>query len=313
MRRLIVVLLVSVCAIPPSLFGAEPNLTIDQLVANHLKAIGSPDAVNAAKARQIDGSAHFEVVVGGGGKLDGKAALVSDGPKMKMGMLFNDPSYNGEVFTTDGDKVAAKSMKTGMRSVVGGFVYDHGQILREGLLGGVLSSGWALLDVKGHKAKITYDGIKNIDGRDLHQVTYRPKKSGGDADIKLYFDQDFHHVMSIYRVTIEQRLGLAATTDPGQPAGASETASASQSQTRYRLDETFSNFKDNNGLSVPTTYVLRMTYEPGSNPPAPASVGQIGLTHDMASNRPSTVIWKYDVTFEHFVNAAVPEKVFAVQ
>lgn len=313
MRRVLAVLLLLIFVVCPALLAADSNLTIDQLIANHIKALGSAEALAAAKARQIDGDAHFEVIVGGGGKLDGKAALVSDGPKLKMGMLFNDPSYNGEVFTTDGDKVAAKSMKTGMRSIVGGFVYDHGQILREGLLGGVLSSGWALLDTKGHKAKITYDGIKKIDDRELYQVTYRPKKSGGDADIKLYFDRDFHHVMSIYRVTIEQRLGLAATENPGQPVTASEVASASQNQTRYRLDEMFSDFKDNGGLMLPTKYVLRMTYEPGNNPPQAASMGKIGLTSDMPTNRPSTIIWKYDVSFDRFVNAAIPEKVFAIQ
>lgn len=313
MRRLLVVVLVFVCIACPALLGADSNLTLDQLIANHLKAIGSPEALTAAKARQIDGSAHFEVLVGGGGKLDGQAALVSDGPKMKMGMLFTDPSYNGEVFTTDGDKVAAKSMKTGMRSLVGGFVYDHSQILREGLLGGALSSAWALLDVKGHKAKVTYDGIKKIDDRQLHQVTYRPKKNAGDADIKLYFDQDFHHVMSVYKVTIEQTLGLQPTTSPGQPVTASETASASQNQTRYRLEETFSDFKENNGLTLPTKYALRLTYEPGNNPPQATSLGQIGLTSDMATNRPTTVIWKYDLSYDRFVNAAVPEKVFAIQ
>jgi len=311
-KRLWVILLAFLCAVTPALFGAESKLTIDELIANHLKAIGSPEALTAAKSRQIDGSAHFEVVVGGGGKLDGQAALVSDGAKMKMGVLFNDPSYPGEVFTTDGDKVAAKSMRTGMRSLVGGFVYDHGQILREGLLGGTLSSGWALLDVKGHKAKITYDGLKKIDDRELHQVTYRPKKNGGDADIKLYFDSEFRHVMTVYRVTIEQRLGLQASSNPAQPVGASETASASQNQTRYRLDETFSEFKDNNGLMLPTKYVLRMTYEPGSTQPDPAAASQIGLTNEMATNRLSTIIWKYDLALSNFTNAAVPEKVFAI-
>lgn len=315
MRRVCAVLLFAalICGGTSALFAAEPNLTLDQFIGYHLKSLGTPEALAAAKARQIDGTAHFEVVVGGGGKLDGKAALVSDGHKMKMGVLFNDPSYTGEVFTTDGDKVSARSMKTGMRSLVGGFVYDHNQLMREGLIGGALSSSWALLDTKARNAKLTFDGLKKIDNQSLYQVSYRPKKNSGDVDIKLYFDENYRHVMSVYRITITQRMG-ASVSPTGEVLGASEVASARQDQTRYLLEETYSEFKTNNGLNLPTKYTLRMTYEPGANPPMQvAGAGQIGLTGAMNSNNPQTTIWKYDLTFDNFVNGAVPEKVFAIQ
>jgi hypothetical protein len=316
MKRLCVILLLAalICLGSSILVAAESTITLDQLIANHIKSLGSPEALAQANARQIDGVAHFEVVVGGGGKLDGKAALVSDARKMKMGMLFNDPAYSGEVFTSNGDKVAAKSMKTGMRSIVGGFVYDHSQLMREGLIGGALSSGWALLDVKGRNAKLTFDGFKKVNDRQLYQLTYRPKKNSGDLDIKLFLDENFRHVMSVYSVTIAQRLGVAPDpNNPAAPVGASETASARQDQTRYLLEETYADFKQNNGLTLPTKYTLRLTYEPGVNAPMQvAGAGTIGLTNAMNSNKPQTTIWRYDVTLDNFVNAPVPEKVFAI-
>jgi len=282
-----------VCALSLPLVAAESSVTLDQLIANHIKSIGAPEALAAAQARQIDGTSHFQVVVGGRGELEGKAALVCDGRKMKMGVLFDDPGYNGEAFTTNGEKVYVQSVRSGTRSLLGEFVHNHSQLMSEGLMGGALSSSWALLDLKQRHAKVSFDGLKNVNGQDLYQVTYRPKKNSQDVEIKLYFDKDFRHVLSKYSVTIEPQLGMGASG-----MGASETASARQTPTRYLVEEMFSGFEQFNGLTLPTAYTLQLTYESGSI-----------LTVDKMGN----TIWKYDVTFQHFANAPVPPRVFTIQ
>jgi len=64
-------------------------------------------------------------------------------------------------------------------------------ILREGLFGGTISTAWPLLDLK-PAGEAKYEGVKKIDGRELHDLTYVPNKSssGSDLTIHLYFEPD---------------------------------------------------------------------------------------------------------------------------
>jgi hypothetical protein len=53
--------------------------------------------------------------------------------------------------------------KTG--SEFGEFVCTQDGMLREGLLGGVLSTAWPMLDLDARKAKVGYEGETKIDNR----------------------------------------------------------------------------------------------------------------------------------------------------
>lgn len=226
----------------------------EEIIAKHLNAIGPSSAREVLKGWHISGGVRTKVLVGGSGMLDGSVDLLSDGPKNSMVMKFENTNYQGEEFTFDGDKVTIGHIRPGVRSKLGTFLDSQSQIVKEGLLGGVLSSSWPFLDGNVKNAKLSSDGLKKIDGRQLYQVGYSPKKGGGDITIKLYFEPEtFRHVMTVYSLTNSVRLG----TD--------ERDNARQTETRIRLEERFDDFKETNGFTLPTKWELKFTSEGGLN------------------------------------------------
>ena len=84
------------------------------------------------------------------------------------------------------------SITHGKHNLKSGFEYREflrGQdaVIREGLLGGVLSCAWPLLNLEDRKPRLSYEGLKTIDGQQLYDLRYRPQRST-DLDIHLYFD-----------------------------------------------------------------------------------------------------------------------------
>ena len=141
--------------------------------------------------------------------------------------------------------------------------------MREGLLGGELSTGWPLLDLDERKPRLTYEGLKAIDGKQLHEVQYKPKK-GQDVQIRLYFEPEtYRHVKTVYTLAIQAQLvqgGGSSSPVPefGGPLSQSQSAEASQSrqqQSRYSVEERFSDFKTVDGLTLPNHYVIHFTQE----------------------------------------------------
>ena len=129
------------------------------------------------------------------------------------------------------------------------------------------SSAWPLLDPNFRGAKLTYNGLKTIDGRDLHEVKYVPKKST-DLDIRLYFDPEtFRHAATVTSITLDPRLvgGVLNTTDfmerssPGP--GDALTAQARQQPTRFKIEQTFSDFRQFDSVTLPTQSMMRFTIE----------------------------------------------------
>ena len=136
--------------------------------------------------------------------------------------------YRGEQFVTDGDKVSVAATTSNHRwSDFGEFVRSQDQIVREGLLGGELTTAWALLNLAENKAKLNYDGEKKVDGRPAYQLTYHSKKRD-DLTIHLYFDAEtYRHVFTTYSIALASGLGgfapsisdQAGPDDPLQRAG----------------------------------------------------------------------------------------------
>jgi hypothetical protein len=250
----------------------------EEIVAKHLDSIGTAQARSAAVSRVVEGKAEFKMLVGGGGTLDGKSVLVSQGDKVQLMMKFPNNDYRGEQFISDGDHTqVAATTSNHTRSNLGEFVRVQDVMLREGLLGGVLSKAWPLANLDEHKAKLSYAGMKKMDGKQLIELRYKPKKSS-DLDISLYFDPDtYHHVMTVYSYSqrgglghINEQISNAVPTGdtlPGDlPTGgvvpeSSETRTARQQETRYRLEERFSDFQTDKGLTLPQRYTIHFSQE----------------------------------------------------
>jgi hypothetical protein len=250
-KRTFGVLMSLLLAIPTLLLAGD--LKPEEVVAKHLASLGSAQARAGVKSRVVEGAATYKILVGGAGQLTGKAVFASEGRKTHLLLKVSAPRYSGEQFICDGDKTnvgATRSDKT--YSDLGDFMKGQDAPLREGLLGGVLTTAWPLLEVENRKVKLSYEGLKKADGRQLEVVRYRPKKST-DLEILLYFEPEtFRHVMTTYRATIA----------PG--IGASETQSARLQETRYLIEERFSDFKNSDSLTLPSHYDLRFTEELGT-------------------------------------------------
>jgi hypothetical protein len=196
--------------------------------------------------------------------------LVSEGRKAVFMIKLNNGDYRGEQFVSDGDRVSvAATISNHRRSSFGEFVLSQDQVLREGLIGGALTTGWALLNLEQNKPKLNFDGEKKADGQPAYQLTYHPRKRD-DLVIHLYFDPaTYRHIMTTYSVTLASGLGGSSPslsdqtglTTPSNMQGADATQSSKQRETRYTIEERFSDFKTTDGLTLPAKETIHFTEE----------------------------------------------------
>ena len=285
----IVAVVVLWTVIVPVLHAAE--LKPEEIVARHLDSIGTAEVRAAAKSRIVQGTSRYKIRVGAGGELQGTSALVSEGRKSVLMIKLANNDYRGEQFVTDGEKVSVAATTSSHKwSDLGEFVRSQDQVVREGLLGGELTTAWALLNLGENKAKLNFDGQRKVDGRTAYQLTYHSRKRD-DLTVHLYFDpQTFQHIMTTYAITLASGLGgfspstsdqAGLTTAPSNTSGADVTQSSRQKQTRYTLEEFFSDFKTAEGLTLPTKYVIHFTEELQDGT---TNVYQWDLTADEVSN-----------------------------
>ncbi len=253
-----------------SVVASAADMKPEDLVTKHLDSIGTTESRAGAKSRIVQGTSLFKIRIGGGGELSGKSALVSEGRKSVLMIKLGNQDYRGEQFVTDGEKVSVAATTSNHKwSDLGEFVKAQDQIVREGLLGGELTTAWALLNLSENKAKLNFDGEKKFDGRPAYQLTYHPKKRD-ELTIHLYFDpQTFQHIATTYAITLASGLGgfqpsisdQAGLTTSTNTGGADVTQSSKQRETRYTIEERFGDFKTAEGLTLPTKYSLHFTEE----------------------------------------------------
>lgn len=241
---------------------AAKDIDVGDLVKKNLESIGTASARAAVKSRVTQGPVRLAGVTGPAGTLDGKQVIASEGTKVVILLKLMNANFHGERFVSDGQKTLVAQIRPGAYSPFGEFVLVHDEILKEGLLGGALSTGWALAHLEEHHSKLRYEGLKKVGDVELHRVDYAPSKHS-DLEIKLYFEPEtFRHVLTTYSMTISPQM---ATTDD---------QTARQRPGYYRIEERFGDFKVIDGLQLPRRWVLRFTKDdppfssnPNSGPP----------------------------------------------
>lgn len=247
----ITVLLFILIGGPQRALHAAEKITPAELVAKHLGAIGTEEARKQNETRVLEGLTAVKFVVGGHGVLQGTGKLLSRKNDMRYTMNLGAIDYPGEDFIKAGDKTSIAVISPGTRSALGSFFFFHSEILRDGLVGGVMSAAWPLQDVEAHGAKLTVRGVKNIGGKKLYEVLYTPRKANSDMDILLYFDpQTFQHVLTRYHVKIHAFPGIGSTN-----GGSPDTTSD--------VEERFSDFRQVNGITVPLRWIIHYEIEGG--------------------------------------------------
>ena len=243
--------LVLICMWLATLSGAmAADTKAEEIVAQHLDSIGTAQARAALKSLAVQGTLKFKVLLGGNGETPGNWQRLSEDRKSKFVMKFGDAKWWGEQFIFDGDKASfAAATLSHQWSVLGTFVQGQESIVKEGLLGGELGTAWALQSIDPNHVKLESLGRKKVDGRELDAVGYL-SKSNGSMNVRLYFDPEtHHHVMTVYTVA---RVATIAGND---------IANARQMENHYTLEERFSDFQTDNGLTLPRQYDLRFTQE----------------------------------------------------
>ena len=237
--------------IPPLQAGAQ-KLKVEGLVERHLSSIGTPEARAAAKSRVARGTAHVTFQMPRPGQLPGTAEFVSDGRKLRVDMRFGSQSYQGEQLVFDGRVVDVAQLEIRVRSHLAQFVFDYNVLLKEGLMGGTITTAWPLLDLPGRQPRLDYAGLKKVDGKQLHEVKYRAKRDPGDVQVALYFEPEtFRHVYSEYRLIIRAQT-VQGTDERGKAVA--DTSAANDAY--YKIQEWFDDFRLVESLNLPHAYRL---------------------------------------------------------
>lgn len=229
-------------------YARAQKLSAQEIIAKHLDSIGAADKRSAFKSIVASGEVSVDFISLKKQPTSGRIVLATEGSKMFVGMNLDTPEYPQERFVYDGDKSAIGMVNRGGRSVLGNFIQSNGVIMSHGLLSGALGSSWLFLNSPESKGKISTTGNKKIDGRETFGLSYNPK-GGSDIEIKMYFDQEtFRHVRTEYSATRSAAMGR--TIDE----------SARNRETRMKLTEDFSEFKESGGLMLPTKYRIHYSY-----------------------------------------------------
>ncbi|MDI1240517.1 MAG: hypothetical protein PSX80_01185, partial [bacterium] len=218
------------------------KLMAQEIIAKHLDSIATAEKRANFRSLVVSGEVRVEYITQKNQPAIGRAVFASEGNKMFLGMNLNTANYPHERIIFDGDKSSVALIVGGSRSVLGNFIQSSDVVLSHGLLSGTLGTSWVFLNGGETKAKISTAGTKKIGGREAYGLLYSPK-GGSDLEIRMYFDQEtFRHVRTEYGRTASARMG--ATIDQ----------SARELETRLKVIEDFSEFKEFDGVTLPSKY-----------------------------------------------------------
>ncbi|MFN2493871.1 MAG: hypothetical protein ABR501_13410 [Pyrinomonadaceae bacterium] len=222
------------------------KLTVQDLVARHLESIGKPEARASITTRIISGNSLVVFRTPPPGQATGRAVLASEGLKSLIGMSFPNPVYPREQLGFDGKSFLAAYTTPGVRSSLGSFLMTHDLVFRQGLMGGTLTTAWPLLDLTARNPRLEYVGLKTVDKRRMHELKYLAR-GGSDLQIALFFEEEtFRHVRTQYERVIAASIGTRSSID------------AKERETRYKMVEEFSDYKQEGPLTLPHSYKIKL-------------------------------------------------------
>jgi hypothetical protein len=239
-----VLLVLSIVALAQVMGAKDEKLKPEQVIAKHLESIGSPEKLKEIKNRATNGTGHVDFRVGGSASLPAEVNLVSEGTSVRFAMRTPALEYPGEQFAFDSSKVVIGQISPGRRSNLGEFIFVNDELLKEGLLFGTLSTSWTFLNTDKKQPKLDLSGPKKVDGKSVYEMKYIPRK--GNGNITAFFDFDaetFRHIRSQFKAEVV-------------PTNVGQKITDSAETIRYTITETFNDFKQVDGLTLPHSYQL---------------------------------------------------------
>jgi hypothetical protein len=190
-------------------YAKDKKPTGEEIAAKHLESIGTPEVLAGIKSRSATGIATVRRPIGtvplilpepGTRTDDSNLLIASAGNNLGMVMKFYNREYVSEHFGIDGKNVTTDYIYGNRKSILGIFIDQNKGLLKEGFLGGTLSTAWPLLNIAERKCKLQYEA-KDYSGVKLHQLTYIPK-SRMNLDkivVHMFFDfESYRHLMTEY-------------------------------------------------------------------------------------------------------------------
>jgi hypothetical protein len=293
--------------------GSSAKLTAEELVRYHLSSIGTEEARAARRTIVLRGKCNLLVMAGKERMLSGDASFMSAGKNFRSSLRFPVSDYPAEELSFDGKTAYVGLLNPGQRSRIGEFLYAHDAPIREGLVGGVLSLGWPLLECESRKPRLKYTGIRTKYDQRLHELEYRMTGSGREFKVSLYFEQNsYHHVATVYKFEVPDAPAMVPDLTN---TGASRAAdSPRRIRSLYMLEERFGDFQSASGLTLPFRWKLRLTTESQAAAETyrePMQNREVNMIPEAASRDLSIVEW--DVSFEEAsFNRAIDPQVFAL-
>jgi hypothetical protein len=223
----------------------EEKLDPEELVSLHLASVGSKEAISSYKTNVIDGTAQLKFIQLGSGTIGGTSLFFSQDQMFRLTLQFQHPEYGGEDVVFDGKDFLVGHSTPEARSPLGQFLFTYNSVVKEGLLGSVLSTAWPLFDLKEKRPELRYEGLKELDDEKLHCLRYEMREGGRDVRIRTYFSpENGRHVRTIYDVDISAFMDSSATR-------------VNTTKLRYKLEEIFTDFSTIDGLTLPKTWTIR--------------------------------------------------------
>jgi hypothetical protein len=193
-------------------------------------------------------------------------------------MVFPDTNYPQEYFAYNGADVTVGYISPGQRSPLADFIFRYNGLMKEGFMGGILSTAWPFLKTKDTQPDYRLSTEK-VEDAELYVIEYSAKKALGDVKAKLYFEpKTFHHLRSEYRVRLANDMSAMGSVnsggnpDPinrdailatGRPGATRPRATlqGNQADSIYVMTEKYGNFAKIGDLVLPQDYSIEYSME----------------------------------------------------
>ena len=220
-----------------------------EIIAKHLDSIGTKEKRDSVKTLFARGLSEFESTspeIRGGGR----AIVVSDPDNLFFVISLNSKEYPFEKIGYFHGNINIPFISPGLRSLLGAFIADHSKVLSDGLFTGVMSLRWPLLEQK--RGKLTSAASKKVGDRKAYVLDFNVSGGGSsEFTIRLYFDaENYHHLRTEYKYEVK-------------PPEATFGQQSRQATGRLVVTESFSDFREVDGLTLPHNY--RVEFETTAN------------------------------------------------
>lgn len=236
----------------PERIPRADNEVTEEIIEKHLASIGPEEVREKISSMTVGGTTKAVFKGRGTGETSGLVVMASQGKSNLIGMKFGTPDYPHERMGYDGDDFTVGFVSPGVRSELGAFLRMNEKTFEVGILGGVLSTSWELLKYDPKRGKLDCDdSTTTVNGVEAYKCRYKPKR-GSSLRVEMFFEKGtYRHIRTEYSRVDSARQGTSIDQ------------SARQSETRYEMIEEFSDFSEENGLTLPHTYSIH--YEKQAN------------------------------------------------